>query len=143
MGFKLQARRNHALVVRGVLRSSLLRAKLKVRHESNHYGYRRSPRALIVFYLDEMRTTHCGNVKSHMPTAASHTPRIEPLTDLHPSLTLQGVKMERGHGSPCSKQARAPSVLSRFGISVSGPPTTPESTTAANHDHAISKVRRR
>lgn len=84
-----------------------------------------------------------GKVKSHMPTAASHAPRIEPLTDLHPSLTLQGVRMERGHGSRCSKQARAPSVHSRFGISVSGPPTTPESTLAANHVHGISKVRRR
>lgn len=49
-----------------------------------------------------------------MAAAASHAPRIEPLTDLHPSLMLQGVRMEGGQGSRCSKQARASSVHSRF-----------------------------
>ncbi|KAG7242636.1 hypothetical protein INR49_020009, partial [Caranx melampygus] len=46
-------------------------------------------------------TSHCQNVKSQNCSL----PRIEPLTDLHPSLTLQGV-MEGGQGAKCPKQAQ-------------------------------------
>lgn len=83
---------------------------------------------------------------STCPESGGHccaqAPRIEPLTELHPSLTPQGVRMERGSRVNVSKnRPRPPSALSRFGLSVSRPPTTPKRIRSANHRRLVSKVR--
>lgn len=107
-----------------------------------------SPLLLFTCFFD-LFTACAGKKKSALSTCpksgghcCAQAPRIEPLTELHPSLTPQGVRMERGSRVNVSKnRPRPPSALSRFGISVSRPPTTPKRIRSANQRRLVSKVR--
>lgn len=67
---------------------------------------------LFVFFFTCLQHRLKKSAPSTCPTSDAHrcaqTPRIEPLTELHPSLTPQGVRMERGSRVNVSKTGPGP-----------------------------------